>query len=45
MLISDCCEEPDRDIEDGPYYSEINECPACGEHCEFIEDKEDECKH
>lgn len=44
MLISNCCYEPDRDLgKDGPAYTDIEMCPECKEHCEWVDsEKEDE---
>lgn len=42
-MISECCHAEDKVIENGPNYSEINECPLCGEHCGWLY-TEDEMK-
>ena len=41
--VSNCCSVADRlQSEDGPSYSDIGICPKCKEHCEFVNEDEDE---
>lgn len=44
MLVSDCCGAADRDAGDGdgPSYEDIGFCPECRDHCEFVEEEDDE---
>ena len=39
MTISDCCGAPCDGIEGA---EETGICLACGEHCEFVDDEEEE---
>lgn len=41
-LISDCCGACPMMVDIDTDTSEIGICPECGEHCEYIDDDEEE---
>jgi hypothetical protein len=46
MSISECCGAKDGEsVEDGPAWSDIGICPECRDHCEFVEEKEEEVEY
>jgi acetyl-CoA carboxylase beta subunit len=42
-LVSNCCNSDDR-VFNGEWYSDMEVCPRCKEHCEFIAITEEEMK-
>ena len=46
--VSSCCGAPDRCTtpvgvkDEGPYYYDVGQCPKCKEHCEFVDEKEEQ---
>jgi hypothetical protein len=43
MSRSDCCGALDGEAtEDGPSWSDVGICPDCREHCEFVDEEQEE---
>ena len=41
--ISNCCGAEDRMVGyDGPSFSDMDICPECKDHCEFIEEEDED---
>lgn len=41
--VSDCCGAPDEPVSlDGPSWGDLGICPQCREHCDFVEEEEED---